>query len=461
MCRNLDRFRLSPKTQSHFEPDTALSDHALTRFTKEITSALDEIGRDFTAHSIFSPSGSAMWANCSGSLVPNLFAPDDAGEDAATGTVAHSVAEMWLKSGTRPDHLIGETWIVTNAGVDYAITIDESMLDYVSQYVDWCIYLPGSHFVETRVDHSDLTPLKNQTGTADHAACEIGKLTITDLKFGQGHLVFAENNTQGIIYAYGFFKKYDELFDFKTIAIRIAQPRLGHFDEWVIAREELLQWAAWLKERAFAAWCKDAKRTPSAKACQWCRVSTDCASRIVFTERLLDGVFDNLTAEVTAEEMSDLATRLDSGMYSLNPVGIGSLTVAQKAVLLPFRSMVESWFKDLQADLTARCINGEHVPGYKIVEGRSTREFTSVTSAADTLDFLGVPDEVIHPRGMISPAQAETALINIGYKRKELPTLLGQVIRKPPGKTTMAPDSDRRQAVVSAGYSFDNLDEEL
>ncbi len=207
-----------------------MSDHAVHLVTKEVTAALNAAGKDFGAHSIFSPSGSSTWAYCPGSLIPNLFAKDSAGEDAAYGTVGHGVAEQWLKSGVCPTHLVGTTEIIEEGDQRFEIEIDASMLEYVGQYVDWCIYLPGTHFVETRVDFSDLTPLKKQSGTADHAACEFGTLTVTDLKMGQGVQVYAKDNTQAILYAYGFFRKYDELFDFQRIVIRIAQPRLTHFD---------------------------------------------------------------------------------------------------------------------------------------------------------------------------------------------------------------------------------------
>lgn len=439
-----------------------MTEHATNLVTSEITEALQAVGRDFSAHSIFSPSGSSMWAYCSGSLIPNLFAQDTAGEDAAYGTVGHGVAEQWLKSGECPEHLIGTVERIVEGDQVFEIEIDGSMMEYVQQYVDWCIYLPGVHFVETRVDHSDLTPLKNQSGTADHAACVPGKLTITDLKMGQGVMVFAKDNTQAIIYAYGFFKKYDELFDFQDILIRIAQPRLNHFDEWHITREELLKWAAWIKERAYAAWCKNGERVPGEKQCRWCKIKPDCAAYAVWAERLIDGVFEDLATPITADHMSDLGSRLDDGSFTLKPTPIGSLTTAQKAALLPYRKMIESWFTDLQADLEARCINGESVPGYKLVAGKSNRVFSNNADAEQELEFLGLPEEVIHPRGMITPAQAEIALTKIGYKRRQLGDLLNRVVRKPPGKPTMASDADKRPAIESMiGNTFENLDEEL
>lgn len=403
-----------------------------------------------------------MWAYCSGSLIPNLFAQDTAGEDAAYGTVGHSVGEQWLKSGERPDHLIGTVERITEGDQVFDIEIDGSMMEFVEQYFDWCYFLPGVHFVETRVDHSDLTPLKKQGGTADHAACEIGKLTITDLKMGKGIQVFAKNNTQGILYAYGFFKKYDELFDFQNITIRICQPRLNHFDEWTITREELLEWAAWLKERAYAAWCKNGERVPGEKQCQWCKIKPDCAAYTVWAERLIDGVFENLNEPVTADDMTDLTKRIDGGLFTLSPTPVGSLTTPQKAALLPYRKMIEAWFKDIQEDLERRCLEGEEIPGQKLVMGKTNRVFSNNNDAVNELDFLGLPEDVIRPRGMITPAQAEIALTKIGYKRKQLPDLLNKVVIKPPGKPTMAPESDQRPAISSIlSDTFVNWDEEL
>lgn len=436
-----------------------MSEHVV-HFTKEITKALADIGKDFTAHSIFSPSGSAMWAYCSGSLVPNLFAKDKSGAEAAEGTVGHGVGELWLKTGEKPIHLLGTVETVVNGDETYEIEIDETMFDYVQQYVDWCATLPGNHFVETRVDFSDLTPLKKQTGTADHAACQPGVLTITDLKYGKGVQVFAENNTQAILYAYGFFRKYDELFDFQRIIIRICQPRLHHFDVWEISREELLRWAAWLKERAYAAWCKDAVRTPGEKQCRWCKIKADCAAHAVLVARLTDGVFENLDDPITAPEMQEFVEMVDGGLFSFQPISLHALTVDQKAKLLPYRKMVESWFNDLAEDLEARAMKGEVVPGFKLVEARTNRAFKNQQKAIEELEFLGLDYDVIRPRGMITPAQAEDALVKIGYRRKQMEDLLGKVVTKPPGKPTMVPESDKRDTIQSKSDGvFDNLDE--
>jgi hypothetical protein len=435
-----------------------MTEHRLNRFTENILKALKSAGRDFTDHSIFSPSGSSMWAYCSGALIPNLFAADKSGEDAAYGTVGHGVGERWLKTGERPDDLLGT---VETVG-EFQIEIDQSMLDYVSEYVDWCINLPGVHFVETRVDHSDLTPLKKQGGTADHAACAPGHLILTDLKLGKGVQVFAKNNTQGIIYIYGFFKKYDELFDFEKFTFRIAQPRLHHFDEWTFDREELLKWAAWLKERAYAAWCENAERTPGPKQCQWCKIQTDCAAYAVFVERASDGVFDDLDAPITTDDMAMLAHRLDTDRFEIKPITVGRLTIEQKVKLSRYRKMIENFFAAIQADIEERALRGEHIPGKKVVEGKSNRVFVSPSAAVQQLEFLGLDYDDICPRGMIGITETEGRLVKLGYRRNHLPDLLKSVVRKPNGKPTVVDEDDPRPPLETIiGNTFDNLDEDL
>lgn len=410
---------------------------------------ITEINKRLGGHTIFSPSGSAMWSTCSGSLLPNLYAKDSAGEDAAYGTVAHGVGETWLRTGEKPKHLIGTVETVVEPNDTFEIEIDNEMLDHVERYVDWCMYLPGSHFVETRVSISDLTPIENQGGTADHAVCTPELLIITDLKMGKGVQVYAFENTQALLYAYGFFQEWDWLYNFKTIVIRIAQPRLDHFDEWTITRETLLEWAEWLKERAYAAWCTDGPRTPSAKGCQWCKVKSDCAAHAVFAEKLLDGVFDDLDAAITDTEMTDIAQKLDADIPIINPKPVGKLTLSQMAKLLPYRKMIESWFAELHEETERRCLDGEKVPGYKIVAGKSNREFINEKDAVEHLEFLGVDPANLYKSKMVGLGDVEEQLRKAGFSRKNLPALLKPIVRKPVGKPTMASVSDKRTELTS------------
>jgi hypothetical protein len=403
-------------------------------------------------HSIFSPSGSAMWTHCSGSLVPNLLAPDDVGFDAAEGTVAHGIGELWLKTGNKPSHLIGKTEMVTEGDRTFEITITEEMLDYVQMYEDLCSFLPGNHYVETKVYFSHLTPIENQGGTADHAACMYQRLVITDLKYGRSpeNMVFARDNTQALLYAIGFFNAWDWLYDFQEITIRICQPRLDHFDEWTITRAELLSWEPFFRDAAHAAWQINAPRRASPKACRWCKVKNDCAAHLVLQGELMEGVFENLEEEVTIEKVEDLKERIDDGISpfesAIKPM---KLTDAQIGMLLPYRSFVESWWKAMAEEAERRAVVlGRKIPGTKLVESRSNRRFVNEHVAGPRLIAFGCDPHDVYSESMVSPAQAEDLLVKAGHRRKDLPALLNGLVMKPPGKPTLVPESDRRTAIA-------------
>lgn len=408
-------------------------------------------------HSIFSPSSSAMWSQCPGSLIPNLLSGDTAGRDAAEGTVGHEVAEEWLNSGRRPIHLVGTTRTIQEAYEAFEIEITWEMLDYIEQYVEWCEMLPGEHYIETRADFSDLTPIPQQSGTSDHAACHGDTLVISDLKYGKGVQVWAKENTQLILYAYGFFRKYDPQYHFKKIILRIGQPRLEHFDEWEIDRDTLLERAQWLKSRAYAAWQTGAPRKPSIKACQWCNIKSGCSALFVLMMRILDGDIAALPKDITEQETEEKMTILDSST-EIQAIEIDQLTTAQKGRIYQYRKLMEKFFDELHNDLQERVAQGEEVEGCKLVNGRVNREFISENKALEHLDFLGVDLKDMYEHKLLTPAKTEELLRKTGYSRKSIPIILAPVIRKTEGKPTLALDTDRRKALksVDAGVFDDD-----
>lgn len=418
---------------------------------------LSWLARGRGEHSAFAPSASAMWMGCSGSLIPNLLMPDEGSREAAEGTVAHKVAEQWLTTGRKPRALVGTSEWVEAGDWGYLVEIDEAMLDYVQQYVDWCWSLSGDHFIEQWVDFSAITPIPNQGGTADHLACEFGRLTITDLKYGKGVQVFAKGNTQAQLYALGAFYEWDWLYDFQEIVIRIAQPRLDHFDEWVISREELLAFADYARERAHAAWRLNAPRRPSLEACQWCKVRASCTALAKLSADLTAAAFEVVDEEVTAEQMQAFK---EGGEDAFELADLGALTLAEMASLYRYREMVEGWWKALGEELHRQAVAGEEVPGYKLVEGRSHRLFRSAEAAERRLKELGVPEDAIWKRTLATPAQAEKELRKVGYSRKEIPDLLADLVFKPVGKPTLVPASDKRPALVDvSAAAFADLTE--
>lgn len=427
--------------------------------------------RDGSGHTIFSPSGSPMWLECSGSLIPNLLAHDDAGYDAAYGTVAHELTEWQLKTGRVPLHRLKE---IVKVG-QHEVLIDEEMLHYVQMAVDYCEWMPGDHFTECKVYFSEYTPLKNQGGTSDFANCEPRKLTITDHKFGQGVKVFAaqdyddprcviineidgtfkiNGNSQGLLYALGFFLEHDWNYGFEEIIIRISQPRLDHFDEWRTTREHLLDFAEFVRERAHAAWKVNAPRRATEKGCQWCKVKADCAAWAVRYEQMVSGAFD-FDAEADIATVEELRDRLDDPIVDYTPPFADrmKLTTEQMEKILTYRRASENWFKKIEEALKERAHAGEKLGQWKLVATNTHRVFKP--NAEKTL--LALPpkagykplkrDEIVKEQ-MVSPAEAERIMATHGYKPAEVANVLEPLTAKPPGQPTLARSNDKREALA-------------
>lgn len=414
------------------------------------------------AHSIYAPSAAAMWIVCSGSLLANLNAPDSAGFEAAEGTVAHAMGEQWLKTGVRPTSRVGDIEWIEEAGDFFLIPITEEMLEFVEEYVVWCEELPGVHYVEQRVYFSELTPLPKQGGTADHFAIIGRVLIITDLKYGLGVKVFAKNNWQAMLYALGVIFKYDFIHRFEKVVIRICQPRMNHFDEWETTVEELFMFAGYVRLRAAAAWVPNAPRTPSAKGCMWCRVKKTCGAHLAWIDNLnatlADDSFEDVT--FTEEQMRDAADTLSSDMLSPALVPPFELNTKQLAKLLPFRPLIEGWFKSIDDELNRRAYSGERVPDMKLVEGRSNRVFKNKALAESTLIKAGVESSSLYKSAFIGPTDAEAELRKAGHNRKSALEILAKVVIKPPGKPTLVSASDKRPELVDvADDSFDDESE--
>lgn len=410
---------------------------------------LDRLAAEYdgNGHSIFAPSSSKMWLTCSGSLVANLLVPDSAGYEAAEGTVAHMVAEQWLRSNVKPTHLVGTNVVVDERDDWYLVWIDEDMLDHIQHYVDFCRMLPGRHFIERRVNLSRITPIPGQGGTADFIAIEKGVLHVVDLKYGKGVRVDVEGNTQALLYALGAYCEFNLDNWFHTIHITIVQPRMGNTGEtWTITSEQLLEFQAYARERAYAAWKVDAPRTPSEDACQWCRVKATCAAAAKVVNDITAGAFTAIESEQTSDHVS--AWRDELQVFGTPPIpsGMMELTIDEMASLYALRGFAESWWKSLGDALFRAAAEGRQVPGYKLVGGRSKRIFRERAQSA--LIHAGLPEGDVIKQSLISPAEAEKRLKKLGLRGKALEEFLSDLVFKPVGRPTLAPLSDKRPALV-------------
>lgn len=428
-------------------------------------------------HAFFAPSSAPRVVRCPASLLLTAGMPDTQSEDAAHGTAAHWIGDMCLRGNHNTDryagciiavdelgncefqHELNREQIAEDAafGHRYIFEVDDEMVYAVQEYIDWCNDLPGEKYPECRVDITDWCPRDSenvfvpaaayepQGGTSDHAACSPGLLVITDLKYGKGVKVFAERNEQAVLYALGFIKEWDWLYDFERIVIRICQPRLDHKDVWEVSREEIEEIGRHILERFTLALRDDAPFGPSEKACKFCKASGLCRAQAEYLSEIRALAFDNL------DEVTDL------------PV----FTVPDPR-LLTIDELVEGWrahklyqarFDAIERELLKAMEDGIDVPGLKLIEARTFRAWKSEEEAELALEMLGISGEKITKTTLISPAQAEKLLPKA--KRGVIQTL----VFKPRGGPTLAEESDNRLSYdevknAQLGEVFANLDED-
>lgn len=372
------------------------------------------------SHSRYSPSATERDYSCPASHRHNNK-PDAKRESsvfADEGTAAHHLGEQALVNGRDTDFYegtrisvdsdSGRTRFVAAAfeekpGVR-VFDVDEDMVRYVGQYVDWCRELPGQHFVEVRVNHSKWCPDtgEDQFGTSDHVACipegdpvyKVATIVVTDLKYGQGVRVYAKENKQGIKYALGAWDEYDWLYGFEKVVIRIAQPRLGHFDVWELTVAELLEWGDRILERLELTLLPDAPYGPSEKACKFCDHAPVCqALRDHLYDQAVLG-FDDLTGDPTVAEDDLPAVEEVDLLNAYSMLGL-------------YKVRVEA----IEREVRRRLMRGEAVGELYLAETQGRRAWSvDPEKIAEIFSTFGIAETDLYVQELKSPAQAEKLL---------------------------------------------------
>ena len=309
---------------------------------------------------------------------------------------------------------------------------------------------------------AEVEPFVPQGGTADNIIIRDGVLIVTDLKYGTGVQVFAVGNPQAMLYAYGAYRAFADEYDFERVIIRIAQPRLEHFDVWEVTVEELLDFAEFIRERAAAAWTLNATRKATLKGCRWCRAAHNCAAVAYLMECSVGADMEFLETEFGEDEMSELRDSL-AKEYRIRRAQFGNLSVEQMAKILPFRKVVENWFARLDYELERMAKDGKQIPGYKLVESRSNRKHVNDAKAKELYEFIGLNEADYMKSDLRSPAQMEDVLRDkLKLSRAGAPQVIESIVWKPEGKPTLVPLTDKRPPLdrkYSGAYDDEDDDE--
>ena len=397
-------------------------------------------------HAILSPSAAHRWLHCTPAPRVEAEFPETTSEYAEEGRLAHSVCELAAKKKFAV--MNNRTYNSRLKKLKADPKWDDEMLSTAATYVE--------HLTEhaMRFEHAPYVALEVQVDITDYAPEAFGtcdcimiggdELIITDYKHGKGVPVSAQDNPQMLLYALGALKLYRPIYGdmIRRVSTYIDQPRLGSYDGASMTVEELLAWGESIKPKAAAAFMGTGEFAPG-EWCRFCRAKAKCRARANQNTALED--FKDC---IPLGRSIPMQTEYDATGFKpstcLTDEEIGALLVRAEGLV--------AWYNDLKEYALVACLNGKTIPGWKAVEGRSTRAWTDQDAALEALMAGGVEEAIIYDRVPKTLAQLEKV---IGKQR--FGELVGGMITKSPGKPALAAESDKRPAYNGAAADFSEV----
>lgn len=376
------------------------------------------------AHALLSASGASRWINCT----PSARLEDKYGERttsvyAEEGTLAHELSELYIRHDVL-ENISAEEF---DAGLERIMAhklFNPEMLEVVPIYVDYVTTETRAAKEEnslaiTEIEQTlDLTEYVPESfGTADCTIVNDDVMEVIDLKYGKGVPVYATHNKQLMLYGLGALRKYDTLFNIKTVKLTIVQPRINNISTWEISVEDLLNWATEeLMPAAKLAFAGQGE-LKAGDWCKFCSVKNRC--KALADEQLKLAQYEFADAELlTDDEIADILTK------------IGQLV---------------EWANSIKEYATEQAINNKKVwPGYKLVEGTSRRKWIDEDKVIEAIyeRFPEATEDQVMDMKLRSITNIEKE-----FGKKIVAEKLNDLIVKPQGAPILVPISDKRPAL--------------
>ena len=392
-------------------------------------------------HAKLSASGSAKWMNCPGSISLEKGLPNVSSEFAAEGTAAHEVATWCLTDKVPAIAFLGEKIVVEG----FIFEVDHEMVDAVQTYVDFCNGLEGEHeWVEERVEYTDW--VEGGFGTSDHIKIQILRpekskfdhhvINVSDFKYGKGVKVFAEWNSQAMIYGLGVLQSLNHLFEFGVndiVNCVIVQPRLDHIDEFKISVGDLLKWAEKeLRPKAEETASDNPSFHPGEKQCRFCLAKATCRALAADSLKTVSEDFSVIGEDFTLRDTKQLTNK---------EIGI---LLGEIPKMLVWANSIEGYaFDELNA--------GHDIPDYKLVAGKKgNKKFTETDEEVlkKELETCGLSPAEMTTEKFKTPTQLEKIMKVNKYGDIEK-DYFADLWEQSDGKPTIAKESDKREAIKS------------
>lgn len=384
-------------------------------------------------HALLSASSSHRWLNCPPSARLAEQFPSSTSAYAEAGRLAHEIAELKARKHflePMSTRAFNTRMKKLKENPNYEKAMDSNTDTYLE-----CLKMIAMSFdraphvaLETRLDFSQYVP--EGFGTADCIIIGEGKLVVVDYKNGAGVPVEAENNSQMMCYGLGALLLYAPIFgdSIQEVQLYIVQPNAGGVKNWSISAHDLQLWGTeFLAPTAQQAY--EGKGDYCAGDwCRFCPAKAQCSARAAQMLGLEPLAKQTATATPVAPElMSDEA--------------VGDALARGRALV--------AWVKDLEEYALSASLQGKKIAGFKVVEGRGSREWANTDAAFTALQQRGISEAVLYERKPVTVAGLEKIL-----GKKPFAEAAEDLVVKKPGKPALVPDNDPRKPYNAAAIAF-------
>lgn len=377
------------------------------------------------AHALLSASGAKKWINCPPSARLEGQFEEQSSTYADEGSLAHEICELKLRK-TFLEPMGDKTYKSALNKFKKHELYNPEMERYTEEYLDYVKAIAMGYdtaptvAVEKKVDYSHVAP--EGFGTADCIILHGNELHVIDFKYGKGVPVNASGNPQMALYAIGAIAAYGIFYPIEKVFFHIVQPRINNFSKWETTVAELQKWCEVIvKPAAELAFKGEGKFKPG----EWC-----------------DSCFCNAAGCCRARANEHMSLMEYQNPETGNLPEAPLLTNEEVGAILAKAQYLAKWVEKIKAYALSELLKGNPVPGWKAVEGRSNRVIKDMDAAYKELIKAGYKKAVLYNQVPVTLTEAEKLISKDDYN-----SILEKYIERPKGKPTLAPESDKREAI--------------
>lgn len=364
--------------------------------------------------------------NCQGwnALASTIHREDKGSPAADRGTMLHTCCEILEDEGIEYQELI-ERKVTYN---DFTIT-QELLEDKV---------IPAMEALEDFIDDKGLTTIITEElleynevigGTPDILAYSQKRIACADYKFGDGVMVYADDNDQMFFCVWlaldsDIFKL--DITPETPVDFAIIQPsdkREETLDVWETNVEAVQAFGErFIEAVVIAEESEPGENLHDGEWCKFCPAAAVCPAKgqkAMDALRLIDGT------QLAAKDTDLIIPVLDLSQA------------------LKLAAELEPWIKDVRAFAFNELEAGSEVPDWKLVDKRATRKWVDPEATAEYLKRKFKAKNAMVST-VISPAQAEKV-----SKKLKIPIRMKGLTSSVSSGHTMVPASDKREAIAS------------